>query len=178
MKTRLTALALGLCATALLVGPALAQQQVKSPLLGKPMPTFSMKSLDGKTHTNTSLKGKVVLFDFWATWCGPCKAISPMIEKLHKAYKGKNVMVVGANVWERNGSKPQTDGTNARKYVKEHGYTYPMTIANEDLATKLKIEGIPTLVLMDKKGVVRSVYLGFDAKDEAKLRATIDGLLK
>lgn len=178
MTTKFLSISTGIIATAVLVAPAFAQQQKNSPLLGKPMPAFTMKSTDGKTHTNASLKGKVVLFDFWATWCGPCKAISPMIEKLHKEFKSKGVMVVGANVWERNGSKTQTDGSNAKAYAKEHGYTYPMTYANEDLATKLKIEGIPTLILMDKTGKVREVYLGFDPKDEGKLRASIKNLLK
>lgn len=161
-----------------MIAPAFAQRAATESFVGKGMPSFSMKGLDGKTRTNASLKGKVVLFDFWATWCGPCKAISPMIERIHKSYKGKSVMVVGANVWEKKAGKPLLDGSNAKAYSKEHGYTYPMTYANEALATKLQIQGIPTLVLMDKKGVIRNVYVGFDPKNEAKLKAQIDALLR
>ena len=164
-----------LALAALIFTPLMAQApSATTEYVGKPMPAFTMKGLDGKTLTNANLKGKVVLLDFWATWCGPCKAISPMIEKLHKAYKGKAVAIYGANVWER-GDK---NGAKARAYAKEHKYTYPMTFGNETLATKLRIEGIPTLLVMDKKGVVRNVYVGFDPKNEAKLRAVIDGLLK
>lgn len=140
---------------------------------GKAMPAFKMATIDGKTLTNASLKGKVVLIDFWATWCGPCKMASPSVQKLHEKYGKKGLVVIGANVWEQGDSKKKT-----ADYAKEHKYTYTFTHSNDELAKTLKINGIPTFLLVDKKGVVQMVQVGFDPNSTQKeLEKAIQRLL-
>src|SRR5687768_3814654 len=107
-------------------------------LVGKQAPAFKMTDTKGKVHTNGSLKGKVVLLDFWATWCPPCVAASPTMQKLHEKYAKQGLVVIGANLGEH--SDP--DGTPA-KYAKEHKYTYTFTKKNDDYARKLGVRGIP-----------------------------------
>ncbi|HWD38458.1 MAG TPA: TlpA disulfide reductase family protein [Fimbriimonas sp.] len=122
---------------------------------GKPMPQFIITTIGGKKITNKQLKGKVVLFDFWATWCGPCKMASPAMQKLAKTYGSKGLVVIGADTFE---NSPGPAG--ARAYAKEHKYTYTFTYENDGLAHSLGITGIPAFALVDKKGVIRDALTG------------------
>jgi thiol-disulfide isomerase/thioredoxin len=114
-----------------------------------------MKDTAGHKVTDKSLRGKVVLLDFWATWCGPCKLASPAMQELHKKYAKQGLVVIGANTGD-GGSV-----TAAPTYAKQHHYTYMFTTANDGYATKLNITGIPAFVIVDRKGVVRRVQMGY-----------------
>ncbi len=142
---------------------------------GKPMPSFSMVDTSGKKVTNASLKGKVVLIDFWATWCPPCREFTPVLQKLHKKYGSKGLVVLGADTFERT---PEAQTKGAAAFAKQNGLTYRMTLKNDKFAESLKIDGIPTMFLIDKKGVVHTVNVGFDPSEVPKLDATIAQLLK
>ncbi len=153
-------------AAAAFLGVAAFAQQDDAPkiqdLEGKPAPEFKMVDAAGKEYTNKSLKGQVVLIDFWATWCGPCKAASPTIQSLHEKYGKKGLMVLGANAFEK-GKKDAAAG-----YSKEHGYTYQMTVNNDALAKSWGVKGIPTFIIIDKTGVVKKVQVGFGGEETAK----------
>ena len=146
-----------------------------SSLVNKPMPAYSLSTIDGKTISNKSLKGKVVLLDFWATWCGPCKAASPSMQALHKKYASKGLVVVGANCLEQV-SKPTKEP--AAKYAKEHGYTYTFAYNSDALTKKCLVQGIPTMIIIDKKGVIRKVQVGWSDGVEKTLDVAIAKLLK
>ncbi|RYG37670.1 TlpA family protein disulfide reductase [bacterium] len=161
-KTLLLASALALVA----IAPA---QDVKS-AVGKPLPKLALKDLAGKTHTNASLKGKVVLLDFWATWCGPCKAAAPTMNSLFGKYKGKGLQVIGVNITDKEPA--------VKKYVADHKYTYPFTPASDTFAQALGVGPIPTFVLVDKAGKVRHVIVGFNTKSSpAEIEALVKKLL-
>jgi thiol-disulfide isomerase/thioredoxin len=106
----------------------------------------------------SSLKGKVVLLDFWATWCGPCKMSIPEVERLYKKYQGKGVEVVGVSLDEPS-SQP-----NIPAVQKALGMTYPIMIATKapEILQKYGAGSIPTLYVIDKRGDVRLVSEGFD----------------
>ncbi|MBS1706385.1 MAG: TlpA family protein disulfide reductase [Armatimonadetes bacterium] len=160
-------IALALLATSI-AGMSLAA----APELNKAVPAFKMTDLKGKVHTNKSLAGKVVLLDFWASWCGPCKKASPLMQKLHDKYAKKGLVVIGVNTSEEPGKSKAT----AASYAKEHKYTYNFTFENDALAKSWGVTGIPYFVLIDKKGVVRKIQTGFGGDDP--FSATIDTLLK
>ena len=84
---------------------------------------------------------------------------------------GSGVVVLGMNTWERN----DKNGDNARKYVKENGYTFTQTFNNDDFARRIGITGVPTFIVMDQRGVVREVTVGFN---ERAIRAAVDALIK
>lgn len=140
--------------------------------VGKPLPKFSVTSTKGAKITNASLKGKVVLLDFWATWCGPCKAAGPAIQKMHANYGSKGLTVIGADTYEQG-----VKGT-AAPYAKRHSYTYTFTEGNDKLATDLGAGTLPAFVLVDAKGVVRKVWTGLPNGDVNKLYAELAAAVK
>ena len=141
-------------------------------LVGKKMVPFKMTDIKGKTWTNASLKGKVVILDFWATWCGPCKMASPTMQKLHEKYAKQGLVVVGADVFEQTDSKAASTG-----YAKEHKYTYTFTTANDNLAKSLGIANIPAFVFVGRDGKIAKVQTGFGTEIPAKFEATVKDLL-
>jgi cytochrome c biogenesis protein CcmG/thiol:disulfide interchange protein DsbE len=161
-----------LVASAALSAGAIALAQ--APVVGKPISAFSMRDLSGKTHTDKTLRGRVVLIDFWATWCGPCKKASPIMERLHKTYGKRGLTVIGANVEGIDGDASKL----VRDYRAKHKYTYTFTVGNEDLGSKWNVEGIPTFILIDKKGIVRQVQVGTGPSWDKNLENLIKASLK
>lgn len=138
--------------------------------LGSEAPPFSLKDLGGREVTLASLRGRVVVLDFWATWCGPCKAAMPAMQKIHDDYAGKEVTVLGIDVWER---KPEAGPA----YFQSKGYSYGCLLEGEALAGAYGITGIPTLVIIDRSGKVAFIETGFGPDEDAALRAAIDAVL-
>ncbi len=131
---------------------------------------FTLTGLDGAQVSLESLKGKVVLLDFWATWCGPCKQVMPTIQKIADEYKEKDVAVYGVNTWERG------EGA-AKKYMDSKGFTYPCLLVGDDLAKSYGVTGIPTLLVIDKDGVIVLAEVGMAPDGGKALRAAIDSAL-
>jgi thiol-disulfide isomerase/thioredoxin len=134
-------------------------------------PDFVLKTPDGKEVSLAGLKGKVVLLDFWATWCGPCKAAMPSIQKLHEKYDGKQVAILGVNTWER--GAPDL----AAKYMEKNSLTYGLLLKGDDLAKAYGISGIPTLVLIGPDGKIIHIGVGFGPGEDEHLASLIDKAL-
>lgn len=138
---------------------------------GDSAPDFALKTPEGKEVTLASLKGKVVLLDFWAVWCHPCKEAMPKIQELHEKYKGKDVAIIGVNSWER--GAPDI----AQKYMEKNKYTYGLLLKGEALAQVYGITGIPTLILIGPDGKVIHTGVGFQDGEEEHLASLIDKAL-
>ncbi len=136
---------------------------LKIDLTGKPAPDFALESLEGTTVTLAELKGNVVVLDFWATWCGPCKMALPKLSEFAKWAKDNNkpVKVFGVDVWER-GSRDEV-----RKAVREYWTTsnFAMTTLFDDdnaVAGKFGFDSIPTTIIIGPDGKVFAVHTGFN----------------
>ena len=138
--------------------------------VGDAAPNFNLTSLDGNQVSLASLKGKVVLLDFWATWCGPCKAAMPTMQKLHEAYKDRGVVILGVNTWEKN-----VDA--AKDYIAKKKFNYGCLLNGDDLAKAYGVTGIPTLVIIGKDGTVAMAEIGLSDDSGASLRKAIDAAL-
>ena len=147
------------------------QSKVES-FKGKMMPTFSATTFAGKKISNATLKGKPYILDFWATWCGPCKAASPTMQSIHKKYSGKGLVVIGADVLES-----PTGVAEAKKYPSQHGYTYTFTSNNDKLGLKLGVENIPCFIFVDKTGKIVAVRTGFVSTSPADFESLVKGML-
>lgn len=143
---------------------------------GKPLPKFSMKLLNDKVITNKDIQGKVVVFDFWATWCGPCKAAAPKLDAMYKEFGKQGFEIIGANLAEKgpDGKATQTKD-NAVAYVNEHKYMYAFTYGNDQIGKDWQVPGYPTFFIVGRDGVVKEVMVGFDEK---RMREVVTTLLK
>jgi thiol-disulfide isomerase/thioredoxin len=164
--------------------PALLNQAAPArPQLNRPVPPFSMTGLDGRTHTDRTLRGRVVLLDFWASWCGPCKAASPAMQRLHEQFGRQGLVVIGANTFESlDGGNAQqrreVSHRNTEAYRKEHGYTYLFSVHNDELAQRWGLRGVPAFYLIDRQGTVVWMANGWSRTHEATLRSHIQRLLR
>jgi thiol-disulfide isomerase/thioredoxin/outer membrane lipoprotein-sorting protein len=136
--------------------------------VGSEAPDWTLPTADGKQVELKSLRGKVVILDFWATWCGPCKRAMPGIQKLHEHYKDKPVEFIGVNCWERG---------DAPAFMKEKKYTYGLLLEGDDVAKAYHVNGIPTFYVIGTDGKIVHRASGFNKDLEARLARIIDGAL-
>ena len=118
---------------------------------------FTLKTLEGEEVTLTSLKGKVVLLDFWATWCGPCREAIPHLVALHKRYQEKGLVVIGM-------SADKGEGDVVRRFVQSMDIPYPIMIAPEDVMRGYGVTALPTTVFIDREGRIREKIIGFNSR--------------
>jgi len=137
-------------------------QQASAATVGKPSPDWEIKTLDGKTAKLTDYRGRVVLMTWFASWCGPCKAEAPRMEnEIWQKYRGQGLTVLGVNAAER-----EDPVKMATSFVKEHGLTYPILMDTEDqLSQAFQVEVLPTIAIIDRKGVLRYLQRGFREED-------------
>jgi peroxiredoxin len=121
---------------------------------GHPAPDFELKTLEGETVRLSDFKGKPVLINFWATWCGPCRAEFPDFQKASVDNAG-NLVIIGIN----NTSTDQKDQIPA--FLAEFGVTFPIVLDETgETAKAYRILGLPTSIFIDRKGVVNEVFTG------------------
>jgi peroxiredoxin len=131
--------------------------------VGRPTPAFSLKDANGEVVRPADYKGKVVLLDFWATWCGPCKIEIPWFIELEKQYKDQGFAVLGVSMDE--------DGWSAVKpYVQNMKMNYRVLLGNDDVSNAYGgLDSLPTTLLIDRQGRIASVHVGVSmGKEEFK----------
>jgi len=125
-----------------------------------PAPQLVLKDIEGRTLRLTDYKGKVVLLNFWATWCAPCRAEMPDLVKWQRKYKSQGLQVIGVTY-------PPLEIAEAREFIKDIEVNYPIALGEERTKAMFdRGETLPVTVVIDKKGMVREVIQGIIFPEE------------
>jgi thiol-disulfide isomerase/thioredoxin len=141
-----------LAAAALLALPTLA-------VTPSAAPNFELAAMAGKSVNLSQYRGQVVMINFWATWCGPCRQEMPLLEQLYKKYRPMGFTMLGVNV--------EPDSTGAVEWLKATPVTFPILFDTDSKVSKLyAVSGMPSTVIVDRKGQVRFLHRGYKPGDE------------
>lgn len=137
---------------------------------GAAAPSWELRDVDGKTVKLSDFKDKVVVLDFWATWCPPCRKEIPGFVALQKQYGKDGLAIVGISL-------DQDGAAKVKKFIKANGMNYPVVMGNEDLSRDYgSIRAIPTTFVIDRAGKIVSKHVGYE--DQAVFEKEIKPLLK
>jgi thiol-disulfide isomerase/thioredoxin len=136
-----------------------------------PAPAFTLQSMAGKTVSLADFKGQVVMINFWASWCGPCRQEMPLLEKLHAKYKPMGFTMIGVNV--------EPDSKLAADWLKATPVSFPILFDTKSEVSKLyKVAGMPNTVIVDRKGNLRWLHRGYKPGDENEYLDQIRALVR
>lgn len=142
-------------------------------LVGQMAPNFTWTSADGKERSLKDYRGKVVLLNFWGTWCPPCRAELPDIVRLRKELQPKGFEVIGLGVNEEARSGGSSPEENVAKFAQKNGLLYPLLLVDGNLIEAYGgLEGVPTTFIVNKKGEIVEMMVGM--RDEATFRRSIE----
>jgi len=135
-------------------------------------PDFTLSDVSGKKVTLSELRGKVVLVEFWATWCPPCKDAVPELNKVYEKYKNKNVQVLAISL-DQGGDV----ASKLNSFVKEHRINYPVLIDDKEVNVSYGVANVPVAFIIDKEGKVAKKHVGFMEELSEKISHDIEALL-
>ncbi len=145
----------------------IAQENEKHPLLGVMAPQFEGELLDGKVVGPEQFKDKVLVIDFWATWCNPCIEAMPTIQKVCQKYKEKGVMLLAVNVGE--------DTKKIQEFVKKQGWKIDVVIDDQmEVSKGFSADVIPLTMLVSREGMVEAVHFGYPGAESLEKRLSDD----
>jgi thiol-disulfide isomerase/thioredoxin len=169
-RNLLRSTALALLAGVALFAPMQSLEAAAAAARG-PAPDFTLPLRGGKEMKLSQYRGQVVMLNFWASWCGPCRQEMPLLESIQKKYKPLGFTLVGINV--------EPDSAEAEKFLKQTPVSFPVAFDRKsDISKLFKVKGMPSTVIVDRKGNTRVVHNGYRPGDENIYLDHIRGLLR
>lgn len=143
-----------------------------APLAGFTAPDFTLNTPDGDAYTLSRFHGQAVLVNLWATWCPPCRAEMPTIERMYQEYKDRGFIVLAVDM------TAQDDPFAVVPFTQEHGLTFPILLdETNEVASAYQLRSLPSSYFIDADGLITAVVIG-GPMSEALLRARIEEILK
>jgi len=148
-----------------------ATSLASSELEGHPAPDFALKSSTGENLRLSEYRGDVVMINFWATWCGPCRQEMPLLDELYNRYERVGFNLLGVNI--------DDDSRRAMQMIEDLGISFPVLFdAQKEVSKLYNVEAMPVTVLVDREGNVRYVHLGYKPGYEDKYLDQVRSLLR
>ena len=143
----------------------------------RPAPDFALPGLNDDTVRLSDYKGKVVLVNFWGSWCAPCKEETPALQRVYQKLRDQGLVIVGIDL--RNQEQPGAQGdANVRSFINQYGVTYPIALdINGDVARAFRIYPIPTSFFIDRAGTIRYIAVSKVTSEDVErvfTRLTVD----
>lgn len=146
--------------------------ELSAPLAGFPAPDFTLKTPAGETITLSSLRGQTVMINFWATWCPPCRAEMPAIEKMYNEYKDQGFIVLAVN------NTFQDDPLAVTPFAAEYNLTFPILLdETAEVSRAYQLRSLPSSYFINRYGIITQVVIG-GPMSETLLRTRIEEALK
>ena len=146
--------------------------KISAPQAGFAAPDFTLKTPEGEKYTLSELKGNAVLVNLWATWCPPCRAEMPAIEKMYQEYKDQGFVVLAVDMTY------QDDPANVVPFIQKYGLTFPVLLEETgDVAAVYQLRSLPSSYFINRAGIIQEVVIG-GPMSEALLRTRIEEILK
>ena len=142
-----------------------------APALGAELPGWTFKDPDGNSHSLSDYRGKVVVLDFWAQWCPPCRKSMPGMQKMHEDYKDRGVVVIGMSTFKRKGNDPAG-------YMKEQGFNYLLLLDTDSAARQYGVRSIPSFFVVGADGKLAWKGSGGDKKTHDEIIKAVERELK
>jgi len=172
MNTRRWIFAVALIAFGFVTGQLARAGDDTTSLEGKPAPDVTLKTLDGKDAKLSDQKGSVVLMDFWATWCPPCRKSLPHVQELSA---DKELAAKGLKVWAVNAHE---EANKVTTFTKQNNYTFSIPMdAKGDTMKNYMVHGIPTTVIVGRDGNIRKVFVGYGDDSAEKVKKAVEEAL-
>jgi len=148
-----------------------ASSLASSGMEGQPAPDFALKSSTGENLRLSEFRGDVVMINFWATWCGPCRQEMPLLDELYSRYQRVGFNLLGVNI--------DDDSRRAMRMIEELGVKFPVLFdARKEVSELYEVEAMPVTVIVDREGTVRYIHHGYKPGYEDKYLDQIRSLLR
>jgi len=142
-----------------------------SGLAGQPAPDFALKSSTGENLRLSEYRGDVVMINFWATWCGPCRQEMPLLDELYSRYQRVGFNLLGVNI--------DDDSSRAMAMINELGVSFPVLFdASKEVSRLYEVDAMPVTIIVDREGNVRHVHQGYKPGYEQKYLDQVRALLR
>lgn len=157
---------------ALFALPSCKPKETPPAVIGNKAPSFTLKDTSGKTVSLSDFSGKVVIVDFWATWCPPCKESSRELEKLHRKYGDRGVVVLGVSMDSGGGASQKI-----KDFAGRYGLTYRMLIDDGKTSQSYAVRSIPVTYVLDKNHIIVNIHIGYMPGLGERIAGQIEKLL-
>jgi peroxiredoxin len=156
-----------------LVTLSCSEKEPVLPEVGNKAPSFTLKDIDGKSVSLSDFRGRIIIVDFWATWCHACKESSQELDRVYRKYKDRGIIILGISI-----DRGDDSIEKVRFFAERYKLSYPMLMDDREINKKYAVTHIPTTFILDKNHVIRKIFIGSIPELRDKISEQVETLLE